>query len=113
MSLRFTADMQLFLPKTELKKFGLDSLKSSDISNNEDAFIKLVRLQLNRYRAWQEESKKGDQFLPKKLKPIITNTRRKYDYIANTIEKNPMRIFDDKFKVPTSIQIKVRFLLKK
>lgn len=103
----------ILIPKFELKKFGLPDLEPSTIANNKEAFSKLVQLQINRYKAWRDESKKGDEFLPKKLKPIIKSTRARYDLIASMIEKNPLVLIEVKIKKPSKIRVKVKALIDK
>lgn len=103
----------LLFPQSELKKYNLKSLKKVDIEKNISGFSEFVALQVKRYRAWSEEAKKGDEFLPKKLKPVIKLNRASYDLIASAIEKNPLVLFEAGFKKPSRIRVRVKVLLKK
>lgn len=103
----------LLLPKSELKKYGLDNFDDLKNKASDDAFNKFVQLQLKRYKAWRDESKKGDAFLPKKLKPLVRQTRAKYDLTASMIEKRPSCLLDNTFKHPSKIRVKINTVVNR
>lgn len=99
-------DLELvLLPKAELKKFGLESLEEKVVREKETEFNEFVQLQLKRYWAWQDEAKKGDIFLPKKLKPAVRQLRTKYDLMAKMIEKDPYCLYGKPLKKPSHLSL--------
>lgn len=101
------------IPRMELKKFGLTDLDAQTIKNNKNSFDKLIQLQINRYKAWRDEAKKGDEFLPKKLKIVVRLTRARYDLIASMIEKNPQILTELKLKKPSNLRVRAKVIFKK
>lgn len=97
-------------PKSELKKFNLKSLDRIDIENNPEGFKGFIELQNKRYKAWNDEAKKGDEFLPKKIRQNIKKIRIMNDFLVEQINNDPTRIFNIKYK--PSIKIKLASKIK-
>lgn len=88
-----------YFPAQELKTFGLISLDKDFVFNNKQAYEQFVTLQIKRYRAWQDEAKKGDTFLPRKVRILIKRARLHNNLIADTIVREPILIFDSNFRI--------------
>lgn len=88
-----------YFPAQELKKFGLVSLDKDFVTNNKEAYEQFVALQIKRYKAWQEEAKKGDTFLPRKVRLLVKRTRSRNNLIADAIVREPILIFDDNLRI--------------
>ena len=105
---------QCFFPESELKKFGLTSLNENSAKQNPEEFAAFMKLQLNRYHVWQDEARKGDAFMPKKLRPIINRSRAWQEFVAKRIEKDPLSVFGNSFsyRLPNRIRARVGMLKK-
>ena len=105
---------QCFFPESELKKFGLTSLNENSAKQNPEEFAAFMKLQLNRYHVWQDEARKGDAFMPKKLRPIINRCRAWQEFVAKRIEKDPLSVFGNSFsyRLPNRIRARVGMLKK-
>jgi len=104
-----------YFPSNELKKFGLSALDKKTAFSNQQKFQEFISFQLKRYRAWQDEACRGDDFMPKKLKPLFRKSRALQEYIVKRIEKNPMSLFEDrpKLKMRHKINAQVMYLKRR
>lgn len=104
-----------YFPSSELKKFGLTALDKEAAISNQKKFEEFIAFQLKRYHAWQDEARRGDDFMPKKLKPLLRKNRAIQEYIVKRIEKNPMSIFEEKpkLKMRHKLNARVAYLKKR
>ncbi len=90
---------RVYLPQQDLKKFGL---QSENILNNpvqyEKEISELIRFEVGRYYRYQEEAKKGYEYLPHRFKVAIKTASDMYNWTARKIEANPMIVFQKKVK---------------
>jgi phytoene synthase len=87
-----------YFPTEELKKFGLKDLSEESFKQNEDNFNKFIQFQVNRYKKWQAEVKKGIQFIPERYQVAIRTAINMDEWIIENIEKTPNIIYEKPLK---------------
>lgn len=87
-----------YLPASEMKKLGLNTLDLETAKAHPESFKKFIQLQLKRYELWQEEAKKGDEYIPKKIRLMLKRSRTDYKLLAKMIERNPELLFAENLK---------------
>jgi phytoene synthase len=85
-----------YIPKDLLESVGLSSFKQLEEDN--DAFNRLIRREINVYRVWQKRADDGFKFIPFRYRVPIKTASRLYGWTASEIEKNPSIVFDRKVK---------------
>ena len=91
-----------YLPDEELEKHGLESLKQEEI--DEEAFREFMQDQIKLYREWQREAEKGLKYIPYRSRIPVILSSRLYKWTANRIEKDPMKVYDEKVR-PSKLRI--------
>lgn len=87
-----------YLPLSEARAAGLESLDEECALRNPQAFQAFVAAQLDRYHGWRREAGQGFAYIPRaSLVPIITAARL-YDSTARTIGRNAFVVFRRKVK---------------
>jgi phytoene synthase len=87
-----------YIPKNELKNFGLNDLTKETATANKDAFEKCIRRQIRRYEAWQLEASKGETFVPRKYRVTIVTAVDMCNWMAASISRDPMAVYARKVK---------------
>lgn len=93
-----SSEGRCYLPTSEMKKLGLSTLELDSANKSPEAFKKFIQLQLKRYEHWQEEARKGDEYIPKKLRQLIKRSRADADLVAKIIERDPLMLFSNNLK---------------
>jgi 15-cis-phytoene synthase len=103
---------RIYFPKSDLKKYGLSSLKKEEILKNPKSFEKFISKQLSYYKKWSKQSLDGFKFIPKKDRVAIKTATKMYLWTAKIIEKDPLIVFKKKVK-PSKLRIfKTAILVK-
>lgn len=87
-----------YLPRADLQKCGLADLTKKTAVKNPDAFAKLIRLELDRYNAWQTEAAKGFTYIPRRYRIPLRVAVDMYNWTGRQIAKDPLGVFDKKIK---------------
>lgn len=87
-----------YIPQVFLKEVGLKTLTPDHVWQHQEAFIHLMRQEVERYYEWLMQAEKGFRTIPKRyLIPIKTATDM-YTWTASTIFDDPMIVFRRKVK---------------
>lgn len=87
-----------YIPKNELKNFGLSDLSKETATNNRQAFEKCIRRQIRRYEAWQLEASKGETFVPRKYRVAVVTAVDMCNWMAASISRDPMAVYGRKVR---------------
>lgn len=87
-----------YLPQQNLEKYNLDSLRENYISQNQENFIKFLRVELEYFYELIDEAKKGFGFIPRRYRIPIEIATNLYLYTAKIIYKNPLIVYEKKVK---------------
>ncbi len=87
-----------YIPSADLKKFGLKDLREETARANPEAFKKLIKLQIKRYRDWQKEASEGFSYISRRLRVPLETAADMYNWTADEIEKDPFIVFTKKVK---------------
>ncbi|MBD3412909.1 MAG: phytoene/squalene synthase family protein [Candidatus Aminicenantes bacterium] len=93
-----------YFPQKDMKQFQLPSLDISAVLNNQNGFETFIRAQIHRYRKWQSQAETGFHFIPYRCFIPIKTASDMYQWTAETIEKNPMIVYNKKVK-PSNVRI--------
>lgn len=99
-----------YLPREALHAAGLASLHWNEVSRYPDRFQKLIWGEISRYLTWQAEAEKGYAYLPQRYRAPIQTAADMYRWTAETIHKDPLRVFREKVK-PSALRIVGRGLI--
>lgn len=88
-----------YFPTQDLKKFGLSSLGIDSTTSNQQAYEQFIALQIKRYWAWQDEAKKGDTFLPRRMRTLVRKVSFHNNLLADTIAQKPISVLNDNIKI--------------
>lgn len=95
---------RIYFPQSDLKKFGLRTLKFEETKNKKKEFIAFMKDQIARYLSWQVEAEKGFPFIPKRFLIPIKTASDMYKWTADVISKDPFIIYRKKVK-PSALRI--------
>ena len=95
---------RLYFPTDDLKKYGLKDLSLETANTQKTDFERFMRLQIKRYRSWQEEADKGIDYIPVRLRSGIKTAVEMYNWTAKQIEANPLIVYDKKIK-PSKLRV--------
>ena len=95
-----------YLPLTEMKRYGLESLEHQYVRENEGAFRLFVHAQLAHFERWLRQSRAGFTYLPKRSRMAIETSCRLYEWTAQVIKDDPLIIYERKVKPPTHVIVR-------
>jgi phytoene synthase len=87
-----------YLPKTELKKYGLESLEYDYIIKNQESFKEFLRAQIKYYIKWLNKAEEGYKLIPKRFLIPVKTASEMYFWTAMNIYKNPLFVYNKKIK---------------
>ncbi len=99
-----------YLPRIEQEEFNLTSLEYDDVKKRPEQFINFIKKQINHYRFWQQEAEHGFKFIPLRYRIPIQTASDMYKWTINSIEKDPMIVYQHKVK-PKRARIILRILV--
>lgn len=99
-----------YLPKSELKKYGMKNLSFDEVSKYPSQFNQLIRQQIDIYLEWRQKAEIGLVYIPKSMRVPIKTASDLYYYTAKSIYKNPSIVY--KRKVKPSLFIIIVTLIK-
>lgn len=100
-----------YLPKSELKKYGLKELSKDYAYKHPRAFSQFIRGQLNYYNVWQEEANAGFKYVPRTQRIALRTAVDMYNWTSEVIAKNPFVVFEYKVK-PSKLRVICRALVR-
>jgi len=89
-----------YLPKSEWSKNGMNELSKEEAFKDKQAFISFYKTQINQYKQWDDQARKGFAFLPKRFRVPIKTASDMYGWSAKKIDQNPLVVFEKKMKPP-------------
>jgi len=92
-----------YFPTSEMKRFGLKTLKYSEVSLKQSQFEAFLTAQIQQYYVWQMKGEKGFEHIPKRYLIPIKTASDLYKWTAKEIIKNPMIVYQRKMKPPMSV----------
>ena len=98
---------RVYLP---LEESGLDNLACEYVSARPELFRQFIQVQIERYKTWQAEAKKGFSYIPWRYLIPVKTASDMYNWTACEIERNPFIVYQKKVK-PSRAQILSRILL--
>ena len=87
-----------YLPKTELKKYGLESLEYDYVLKHQNSFKKFLRAQIEYYIKWLNKAEEGYKLIPKRFLIPVKTASEMYFWTAMNIYKNPLLVYNKKIK---------------
>lgn len=93
---------RVYLPQVELRECGLTALTEEEARRSPDAFRTFIRKQIDHYRSWEREAERGFTFLPYRYLIPVKTASELYRWTANTIERNPFIVFQQKVRPSVS-----------
>ncbi|HTY13190.1 MAG TPA: phytoene/squalene synthase family protein [Candidatus Omnitrophota bacterium] len=84
---------RVYLPKDEIRRFGLASLDQDETSRLPTEFKKFIDYQLARYEDWQDKAAEGFKYLPKRYLVPVKTAAEMYAWTAREIKKDPFIIY--------------------
>jgi phytoene synthase len=87
-----------YIPATELKKYGLESLEYDYVIKNSESFKKFLREQIKYYIKWLNKSEEGYKLIPKRFLIPIKTASEMYFWTAMNIYKDPLLVYSKKIK---------------
>ncbi len=84
---------RVYLPKDEIRRFGLASLDYDKTSYRPTEFRKFIEYQLARYADWQHKAAEGFKYLPKRYLVPVKTAAAMYAWTAREIKKDPFIIY--------------------
>ena len=91
-------DRQLGRTYLPLDGSGITCLDYEHALAERDAFTKFMHAQVNRYREWQSEARKGFRYIPLRYLIPIKTASDMYSWTARKIEMDPLIVFHAKVK---------------
>lgn len=95
---------RIYFPRSDMRKFKLQSLDYTYIQSHPDQFKKFMQFQLNRYAKWQNKAELGFCFIPRRYRIAIQTASEMYKWTARIIAHDPFVIYRKKVK-PGTIRI--------
>lgn len=93
-----------YLPLTEARNFGLNSISKNEGLANSVAFADFLRFQLQRYFGLMWRARQGFVYLPKEIRVPVEVASDMYDWTARAIWNDPMLVWQKKLK-PSKIRV--------
>ena len=90
-----------YLPLTEMKRYGLESLDERYVRENESAFRMFMHAQLAHFERWLRQSRVGFTYLPRRSRMAIEAACRLYEWTAQVIKDDPLVVYERKVRPPT------------
>jgi phytoene synthase len=87
-----------YLPQSDLKKCGLESLQYEYIKMHNQRFNDFIQLQIRRYEEWQRRAEIGFPYIPKRYFIPIKTASDMYKWTAEQIKKVPLIVYGKKVK---------------
>lgn len=87
-----------YFPKNDLKICGLHDIKKETAIMHPERFKKVMRMQIKKYKEWQEIAEQGFAYIPKRYLIPIKTASDMYLWTAQKIEDNPLVVFRKKIK---------------
>lgn len=87
-----------YFPNTELKRFNLNSLNSTEVSTKQQSFAAFVKKQVQQYDQWMHVAKQGFTYIPRRYRIPIQTASEMYTWTAKKIVADPEIIFQKKVK---------------
>lgn len=87
-----------YFPRDELQNFQLKNLSETVSNNNSKNFKAFINFQLDRYASWQNEARKGFQYIPNRYLPALKTAASAYDWTAQQIRQDPFIVYRKKVK---------------
>jgi phytoene synthase len=87
-----------YIPKTDLKKYDLESLDYNYTKQHPHQFSEFIKGQISRYCHWQELGEKGYKYIPRRYLICIKTVSDMYNWTAEQILKNPYIVYEWKVK---------------
>jgi len=87
-----------YLPTTELKKYGLESLDYDYVTKNRSLFNNFIKGQIRYYIKWLRKAEEGFKFIPKRFLIPIKTASEMYYWTALNIYNEPFLVFNQKIK---------------
>ena len=82
-------------------KHYIPALPADPKTNKErERFTEETRKQLKKFYSWLHEAKKGFPLIPYKLRVSVMTMADSYSWIAKQIERDPLRVFQERIRVP-------------
>lgn len=91
---------RIYIPQSELKKYGLKDLEYETVKANKSGFIRLIRSQIETYYKWQKDAEVGFKYISPKYITAIKTASDLYKWTATQIYKDPFIIYTKKVKPP-------------
>jgi len=85
---------RVYLPSTDLKKFGLKGLEDTYTRQHPERFTKLIRHEIQRYCNWQNYAEQGYKYIPKRYLISVKTASEMYHWTAEQIFKNPFIVYE-------------------
>jgi len=99
-----------YLPKEDMKKLNLNSLKFSETQNKKESFTRFIDEQVSRFEEWQEIAEDGFQYIPKRYLIPIKTASDMYKWTARGIRREPYVVYEGKLK-PSKTRIVIKGLV--
>ena len=87
-----------YLPQSDLRKCGLESLQYEHVSNRVQGFNQFLLTQIGRYEEWQKIAENGFPYIPKRYFIPIKTASDMYKWTAEQIKKSPIIVYEKKVK---------------
>jgi 15-cis-phytoene synthase len=87
-----------YIPAEVLQRYGLRSLKEDEARAKPEAFKKIIRAEIARYRSWQAAAAKGYHYIPRRYRIPIKTAAEMYEYTATRIAEDPFVVYKRKVK---------------
>lgn len=87
-----------YFPEEDLQKCEIKKINKEIAITHPERFKKLMRMQINKYKAWQEIAETGYRYIPKRFLVPIKTASDMYLWTAHQIEENPLIVFRKKVK---------------
>lgn len=95
-----------YLPLSEMKRYGLESLEHRYVLENEGAFRLFIHAQLAHYERWLRQARSGFMYLPRRSRVAIETASRLYSWTAQVIKNDPLCVYDRKVRPPTAVVLR-------
>jgi len=87
-----------YLPQSDLKKYGLQSVQYEHVKTHEKEFNEFIRTQIDYYEEWQRIAEKGFPYIPKRYFIPIKTASDMYKWTAEQIKMMPIIVYSRKVK---------------
>ncbi|MFB6203647.1 MAG: phytoene/squalene synthase family protein [Candidatus Nanohaloarchaea archaeon] len=98
-----------YLPQEEVERHGLEDLSREEARGNPEKFREFMRAEIDRYRQWSDEARKGLKYIPYRSRVPVDLSSRLYRWTAERIEKRPLRVYEEKVR-PSKTRIAYELL---